>query len=212
MKTTITLLLLSFSLWSFGQLQVVDLRVEQLINPIGLDIAKPNFSWKLVSSQKNTMQANYEITVASAPDFNKKSLLWNTKVSTDQSNYIPYAGPILVSNMRYYWKVTVSDNHANSAMSVLGSYFHTGLMNSNEWTASWISTPSSADSVSRPSPILRRAFQLKKDIHSATLFISARGLYEAMINGQRVGQDYLTPGWTAYQSRIQYQAYDVPTY
>jgi len=209
MKAIITLLFLSFSLWSFGQLQVVDLRVEQLINPIGLDVTHPNFSWKLVNSQKNTTQTSYELTVASAPDFNKKSQLWTTKVNSDLSTYVTYNGPALVSNMRYFWKVVVTDNHSNTASSVLGSYFHTGLLNASEWRASWISPPPTADSIDRPSPVLRRVFQLKKDIQSATLFISARGLYEAMINGQRVGQDYLTPGWTAYQSRIQYQAYDV---
>lgn len=209
MKSLITSVFLCFSLWSFSQLQVTDLRVEQLINPIGLDIAKPNFSWKLVSSQKNTMQTSYELTVASAADFNPKSLTWKTKVNTDQSVYVPYMGPTLVSNMRYFWKVTITDNHSNSATSAMGSYFHTGLLQPTEWTASWISPPPSADTVNRPSPVLRRVFQLKKDIKSATLFISARGLYEAMINGQSVGKDYLTPGWTAYQSRIQYQAYDV---
>jgi len=209
MKSLTSVLFLFISLWSYGQLQVLDLRVEQLINPMGLDLANPNFSWKLTSSQKNTMQVSYEITVAVAPDFNKKSLLWNTKRNTDQSIYVPYQGPGLVSNMRYYWKVTVTDNHSNTATSASGSYFHTGLLDPNEWTASWISPKPSVDTFDRPSPVLRRVFQLKKDIKSATLFISARGLYEAMINGQRVGRDYLTPGWTAYKSRIQYQAYDV---
>lgn len=209
MKFLISNLFVLIALNLSAQLQVLDLRVEQLKNPIGLDQTQPNFSWKLSSPQKNTMQASYDLTVATAPDFNKNSLLWNSKVNTDQSVFVAYKGPKLVSNKRYYWKVTLMDNHSNTATSPMGSYFHTGLLDSTEWTASWISPAPSADSVDRPSPLLRKVFQLKKDIQSATLFISARGLYEAMINGQRVGQDYLTPGWTAYQARIQYQAYDV---
>ena len=41
------------------------------------------------------------------------------------------------------------------------------------------------------------------------VYVTAHGMYEAQINGQRVGSDYLTPGWTAYQKRLQYQTYDV---
>ncbi len=208
MKSLFVFVFLFISVFASAQLQVHDLRVEQLVNPVGLEVAKPHFSWKITSPAKNTMQTAYEITVASAPDFNKKSILWTSKQDSDQSTYIPYGGPMLSSNTRYYWKLAVWDNHSNMAAGPGGQYWHTGLLNPAEWTASWIAAGPTADTAG-PSPMLRRVFEIKKDIISATLFISARGLYEAQINGQRVGQDYLTPGWTAYQKRIQYQAYDV---
>jgi alpha-L-rhamnosidase len=57
--------------------------------------------------------------------------------------------------------------------------------------------------------LYRKDFAAKKKIRSATAYITSRGLYEAQINGQRVGNDYLTPGWTSYNNRLQYQTYDV---
>jgi alpha-L-rhamnosidase len=57
--------------------------------------------------------------------------------------------------------------------------------------------------------MLRNKFDLKKTIRSARLYITAHGLYEAHLNGQRVGDQFLTPGWTSYNKRLQYQTYDV---
>ena len=76
-------------------------------------------------------------------------------------------------------------------------------------TAEWIS-PSFAEPVSnRPSLIFHKAFDLNKPVSKATLYITVHGLYEALINGKRVGDGYFTPGFTAYQKRLQYQVYDV---
>lgn len=190
-------------------LKISDLRVEQLINPMGLDAVQPRFSWKLQSDALNTMQSAYEITVATAMDFNPKSQVWKVKVNTDQSINNAYGGKPLSSNTRYYWKVTVWDNHGNTAMSVSPAYWHTGMLNS-PWLAKWISSPTvMADSIHYQSPVFKKEFNLTKTIKSAILFISSKGLYEAEINGSRVGNDYLTPGWTSYNHRIQYQVYDV---
>ena len=190
-------------------LKISDLRVEQLINPMGLDAVQPRFSWKLQSDALNTMQSAYEITVATAMDFNPKSQVWKAKVNTDQSINNAYGGKPLSSNTRYYWKVTVWDNHGNTAMSVSPAYWHTGMLNS-PWLAKWISSPTvMADSIHYQSPVFKKEFNLTKTIKSAILFISSKGLYEAEINGSRVGNDYLTPGWTSYNHRIQYQVYDV---
>jgi alpha-L-rhamnosidase len=75
--------------------------------------------------------------------------------------------------------------------------------------ARWISPGYVEDSVMRPCPILRKDFVLNKKISSATLLITVHGLYEASLNQMRVGDAYLTPGWTSYNKRIQYQAYDI---
>ena len=58
-------------------------------------------------------------------------------------------------------------------------------------------------------PLLRRDFALDGDIRRAVLSISARGFYEVRINGQKVGQEYLAPGYTDSHSRLQYQSHDV---
>ena len=60
-------------------------------------------------------------------------------------------------------------------------------------------------------PVFAKHVTAKKPVASAALQITACGLYEAHINGQRVGDWYFTPGWTAYKHRIQVQTYDVTT-
>ena len=69
--------------------------------------------------------------------------------------------------------------------------------------------PTTDAGVGTPSPFLRTSFSLSAVPATATLRISALGLYRAFINGQRVGNDQLTPGWTSYWDRLSYQTYDV---
>jgi alpha-L-rhamnosidase len=67
------------------------------------------------------------------------------------------------------------------------------------------------DPAARPLPLLRKEFSTAagKNITSARVYASAQGLYELAINGKRVGDQLLAPGWTNYESRIQAQSYDV---
>ena len=73
-------------------------------------------------------------------------------------------------------------------------------------TASFITTENPKDSVS---PVFRKEFSVNKEIKKATLNITARGVYEARINGKRVGDFFLAPGYTVYDARLQVQTYDV---
>ncbi|MBQ7656595.1 MAG: family 78 glycoside hydrolase catalytic domain [Clostridia bacterium] len=58
-------------------------------------------------------------------------------------------------------------------------------------------------------PVFRRAFDAEKTVEKATLEITALGVYEAALNGRRVGDFILAPGWTSYDHRLQVQTYDV---
>jgi alpha-L-rhamnosidase len=84
-----------------------------------------------------------------------------------------------------------------------------GLLQSSDWTASWIEAGYPEDSIERPSPLLRKTFRITKPVREATLFITALGMYQAFLNGTKTGNDQLTPGWTSYQERVQYQQYKV---
>jgi alpha-L-rhamnosidase len=84
-----------------------------------------------------------------------------------------------------------------------------GILNVTDWKAKWIGPGYTEDSVMRPSPLFRKLINIDKKIVSATAYITAHGLYEAQINGQRISDAYFTPGWTAYNKRLQYQVYDV---
>lgn len=85
-----------------------------------------------------------------------------------------------------------------------------GLLEAGDWKASWITPDVQEDETkSNPAPLLRREFQVKKKVQRARLYATAMGLYEMELNGNRVGDAYFTPGWTAYDFRYQYQTYDV---
>jgi alpha-L-rhamnosidase len=78
----------------------------------------------------------------------------------------------------------------------------------NSWVAKMV-RPLADKGVETPASFLTKSFGLDGDGSGAVLQISAQGLYRAFINGQRVGNDLLTPGWTAYDQRLSYQTYDV---
>lgn len=208
MKKIVCLLLPCLVATAFAQTSVSHLLTENKPNPIEVDEASPRFSWQLFATQRNTMQTAYAIQVWESG--NKKNTVWNSgKIMSDQSVYVPYAGKALQSGKKYNWAVQVWDNHvALPANSEAGS-FQMALLQNTDWKAKWIEPGYTEDSVLRPSPLFRKQFATNKKIVSATAYITAHGLYEAQINGKRISDAYFTPGWTAYQKRLQYQAYDV---
>ncbi|RZK14126.1 MAG: alpha-L-rhamnosidase, partial [Pedobacter sp.] len=163
------------------------------------------FSWKISSDLKNTMQVQYEIRVGKSETI-EKSQVWKSKQKSDQSVLISYNGVELESNTRYYWQARVKDNHGNTSKWSSVQLFQTGLK-SKDWVSNWV-TVGGPDS-SSSSPMLRKEFMIKKKIKTATAFITAKGLYEAHLNGKKISDHYFAPGWTSYQDHIQYQAYDL---
>jgi alpha-L-rhamnosidase len=205
-KTTACILFLFSTAFSvFSQLSVKILLCENLSNPVGIDVKLPRFSWQLVSDKRNVMQAAYELKVIS-----DKSIVWNSgKVNADQSVQVSYAGVQLQSGKKYRWQVRVRDNHGRVSAWSEAATFQMALLNTSDWKAKWIEAGFAEDSVNRPAQYLRKQFSVTKKITSATAYITAHGMYEALINGKRVGDAYLSPGWTSYNKRLQYQVYDV---
>jgi len=196
---------LSFSVVLFAQVSVTGLLTENRINPIGIDVAQPGFSWQLMSEKRNTLQSAYEIKLVSG-----KQTLWNSgKILSDSSVHVAYKGNALQSDKKYQWQVRVWDNYNNASPWSAPAYFQTGFLNVSEWNAKWITPGYVEDSTMRPSPLLRKEFSSNKKISNATAYITAHGLYEAYLNGKRIGDAYLTPGWTSYNKRLQYQTYNV---
>ncbi|MGH2643596.1 MAG: alpha-L-rhamnosidase N-terminal domain-containing protein, partial [Chitinophagaceae bacterium] len=195
----------------FSQVKVDQLLCENLSDPIGIGVLQPRFSWQLTSDKRNVMQVAYEIRVGNNEvRLNKgKSLMWRSgKIQSDQSIHVNYNGTSLQSGKKYFWQVRVWDNYGKTSEWSKPAFFQMGILNTDEWKAKWIE-PGFTDTVGQPSPMFRKQFTANKKIKSAAIFITAHGLYEAQINGKRVGNDYFTPGWTSYNKRLQYQEYDV---
>ena len=197
-----------FALFCTAQVTVQHLLTENLSNPIGLDTKTPRFSWQLAAAERNEQQTAYEVSISAQSD--GKGVVWNSgKVVSAQSVHVDYAGPALQSGKRYYWRVRVWDNKGRSSAWSAAAFWQTGLLAPSDWTAVWIQPGYTEDSVARPSPLFRKEFAPRKKLRQATAYITAHGMYEARINGQRVGDALLTPGWTSYHNRLQYQVYDV---
>jgi alpha-L-rhamnosidase len=187
------------------------LRTEYATNPIGIDEPAPRLSWVLRAPRRGTLQSAYEIRVGKSTTDIARSPTWSSgKVASDESANRVYAGPALEPGRRYYWQVRVWDDKGRASEWSAPAYWETGLMGAAQWKAQWI-TPDLAEDTTRsnPSPLLRREFALDGTVASARAYVTALGLYEMQINGRRVGDQLLAPGWTSYDKRLQYQTYDV---
>lgn len=184
---------------------------EYHVNPIGIDIEKPRLSWKLVSDKNNVLQKAYEIRVAHSPKkLNGKNLIWSSgKVDSDQSVNVVYGGPALNSMQRAWWQVRVWDDKGKVSAWSEPAYWETGILNSNEWEASWITKDEEISEESLPVQYYRNEFSTSKKIESARVYVTSLGLYQLFINGEKVGNQLFTPGFTSYKKRLQYQTYDV---
>ncbi|HEX4850440.1 MAG TPA: family 78 glycoside hydrolase catalytic domain, partial [Puia sp.] len=208
----LTQFLLLISFYGISQLNVKELLTENRENPVGMDILQPRFSWQLSSGERNLTQTAYEIRVSEdGKSVSKNSkLFWSSgKVVSDSSVHVCYQGPALKSGVKYYWQVKVWDNKNKVSPWSETAFWQMGLLQSSDWKAKWIRQGFEEDTVQRPSPLFRKKFNASRKISSAIAFITAHGLYEAEINGHRIGDAYLTPGWTSYNKRLQYQLYDV---
>ncbi len=188
----------------FGQISIQAIQVENQIAPQGVGTVAPRFSWILSSPNRQVTQKSYSIHVLSG----KKTVWKSGKVDSDQSIFVSYAGEPLQSNQAYQVAVQVWDNQGKTS-KVVWTDFKTSLLHSTDWKAKWISSGIASDSVDGRVPVLAKSFIANKEIKSARLFITARGLYEASINGKRVGDSYLSPGWTSYNKHLQFQVYDL---
>ena len=187
-------------------LRAYDLQAEHMTNPIGISI-NPRLSWKIEADGRGSNQKGFYIEIAKDPEF--ENIVF-AETSDDENNlYHVFEGFEPQSLSRYYWHVAITDARGvRSELSETAS-FVTALMEGYEWDAKFITVETDDDADNSKGTILRKEFCLKKKIKHAYLMATAHGLYQVYIDGNKVGEDELTPGWTSYHNQLLYQTYDV---
>jgi alpha-L-rhamnosidase len=205
----------------------VDLRCESLTEPLGMDTPKPRLSWRLVSPDRDERQTGYSILVSSAMELCLREIgdFWESgPLDGERSFQIEYGGEPLHSCTRYFWRVRWRDKSgAESPWSDIAS-FVTGFLYEGDWKARWISAKNIREFKSRGNVLLgesggdfiqahgiylRKEFDLREKVVLALAFVSGLGCCELRVNGQKVGDRVLDPGWTDYKKRALYSTYDV---
>ncbi|NOU80518.1 Bacterial alpha-L-rhamnosidase [Paenibacillus sp. LMG 31459] len=185
------------------------LRVEYKDNPLGLDVRYPRISWQLDADERDVMQQAYQLQAAMDQNFG--STVWDSgRVESGQSLHIELKELQLQPKQRYYYRIRVWDQQNRPTEWSDTAWWETGLLSPEDWVAEWITAPLAClDVQAEQAPLLRRSFHVDRQVTRARMYVTSLGLYEVELNGTRVGEDYLTPGWTSYSTRLQFQTYDI---
>lgn len=195
-----------------------DLRVgEGFINPLGFHDPSPTLSWKLPVAEGLHSQTAYRVVAATKPGMLPDNAdLWDSgKVESGESAWIGYAGKNLTSRQVVHWQVRFWDQDGKESPWSSPARFELGLLDNSDWLAQWIrmdlastEKPEQASASFVPQH-LRREFAVAKPVRSARLHVTARGVFEVRLNGAKVGNDFMAPGFTPYAHKIETLAYDV---
>ncbi|MCF8226729.1 MAG: glycoside hydrolase family 78 protein [Bacteroidales bacterium] len=180
-----------------------------------IDNSQPRFSWILNDTARGAAQTAYQVLVATDNSFldENRADIWNSgKIESGQSVFVNYEGNELLPGKTYYWCVRVWNQDGISTKWSEPKIFYTGLFDQTDWKAKWIGAFESEaknDSAIPRSILLRNEIKLNNNVRRAVAYVSGLGSYQFYLNGEKVSEDLLTPGWTDYPSRIMYQVYDV---
>ena len=175
------------------------LRVEHLDVALGIATPAPRLSWQLPAGAAR--QQAYRLTTDNG---------WDTGwVGSAEQVLVPYAGPPLASSQRVVWQVQVRTELGESPAAA--SWFETGLLWAEDWVAAWVEPGAMPEGPAgdRPAAFLRYAFDVEQPVVAARLHATAQGIYEASLDGVRIGDAELTPGYTQYDVRLQVQTHDL---
>jgi len=197
---------------------VSDLRCEYRVDPLGVDAPQPRLSWILASARRGEAQTAYRVLVARSLEAltADRGDLWDSgRVASASSLSAAYAGTPLASGLSCYWKVRAWDREGRPSAWSAPARWEMALLRPEDWTARWINDgkplPDRDEDFYKddPAPLFRKEFDAPLRIRRARLYITGLGYYEASINGTRVGDQVLDPGWTNYARRVFYSVYDV---
>lgn len=237
-KNILFLFCLLITFISNAQISAEHLTCELTENPLAVVQNQPRLSWQLVSKEFYASQIGYQILVSSSEEKlkNGEGDIWNSgRVNSEKNLQITYSGTPLKRETKYFWKVKVwnqkgkASNWSKTAsfrMSPLasdlnpiwigaitkadshlpeGRNYHTATFNRQKKDA----LINASDSLSRRSIMLRKPFEVKKEIKEAVVYISGLGHYELTINGKKIGNSEFAPLWTDYDKTVNFNTYEL---
>jgi hypothetical protein len=163
---------------------------------LGIGVARPRLSWVTTGAPSGWAQVAYELQETGEP---------TARVDTDESVLVDWPFSELRSRQTRKVRVRVHGNDGTASEWSRWSVVEAGLFDADDWVGSMVG-PKDAEIAS---PLLRRNFATRSDIVRARLYATAHGVFQLELNGQRVGDDEVAPGWTAYPERLRYTTYDV---
>lgn len=176
--------------------EIDEIKIEHSTKHIITDNSKPVLSFSLRSDENDCQM---ESAVIAVRDW-EKTVDTQTGIVLDGITFAPFS--------EYTVQVTAFDNMGRQASQE--SSFSTGRMKT-PWTAKWITDKKYAfDKNTSPAPFtFRKNFAVKKAVKKAFVTATALGIYELMINGKKVGNEFFAPGFTSYKNSLQYNLYDI---
>ncbi|KAL2810242.1 bacterial alpha-L-rhamnosidase domain protein [Aspergillus granulosus] len=180
-------------------------------NTIGIGTIEPRISWALTgdNSDKDWEQKRYEIIIQ-----HQDGSVKSTTVNSSDSRLVPWPSRPLASSESATIQVRVTGTDGQVSSWSTPTVVETGLLHPQSWQGCLLVEPdeSTEQAAGKHRPVtFRRQFAVPAGVQiaRARLYITAHGIYNACINGHRVGDQLLAPGWTSYQQRLVYQTYDI---
>lgn len=231
---SILLSLFSLAMFAKGSFSVYNLKCEQETNPLGIEKLRPRFSWQINAEERNFEQAAWQILVADTPEAldNENGTIWNSrKVNSPASILVPFNGKGLEAGQTYFWKVRIWDKQGNASPWSPANQFNIGLLSEKDWSnAKWIAleedrkdeiittgihAPLVENAIGDKKtgtyrlPQFRKEFAVNKQLKRAIAYVSGLGHFDMFLNGTKVGDNFLDPGWTKYDKCALYVSFDI---
>ncbi|KAF1299405.1 alpha-L-rhamnosidase [Enterococcus sp. JM4C] len=186
--------------------KISEIKFDHLKEPIGIEQI-PKVSWIIESDESGVSQKQYQVQLSLTSDFSM--LVYDSEwVESSQSTQVSLPELVIETAKKYFVRVRITTlNEERTEWK--NTSFITGILNSDQWKAQFITAEAIDDKESSKGTYIRGAFEVKKQVKEAYTFTSALGVYKAYINGEKIGTDELAPGWTSYQNRLMYQTNEV---
>ena len=168
---------------------------------LGVGTGAPRLSWSVPRADAGYEQTAYEVEVTRGGTSRRH------RIDSGDQVLVPWPAEPLASRESAAVRVRVAHQDEWSGWSEL-AVVKAGLLDAADWTAAFVS-PVSLGGMHMPAPVLSGSLEVPGEVRKARLYTTAHGLYVPTLNGRRIGNTVLAPGWTAYQYRLRYQAYDV---